>query len=388
MSKRIEDIELLRGIGILYVLSEHALGNLIFWPSPDLEHIYSYVRGASGVDLFFAISGFVITRDLLPKLIASPSTNTFIYTTLAFWVRRIWRILPSAWLWLIIILLATMFFNHSGAFKSIDAALRGTYGAVLQVANIGFVLCFGQIGHQYECGANFYYWSLSLEEQFYLLLPFMAFLFRKRLPWVLAVLVILQIGYPRNVLGSMIRTDALLLGALIAYWSKKPGYCAFEPRFLERSLVARFIVTAGLLIGLAAAAALFTGKLGPYRLGIIALIAALLVFLASYDKNYLLIPQPLRRFMLWLGSRSCTIYLIHIPVFYATREIWYRITPTGTTFDAAYTLPFSLTAAVLMLICCEINFRLIEAPFRKKGAAISARLLQRHHIQMQATAEP
>lgn len=388
MSKRIEDIELLRGIGILYVLSEHALGNLIFWPSPGLEHLYSYVRGASGVDLFFAISGFVITRDLLPKLIASPSTNTFVYTTLAFWVRRIWRILPSAWLWLLIILLATMFFNHSGAFKSIDAALRGTYTAILQIANIGFVLCFGQVGHQYECGANFYYWSLSLEEQFYLLLPLMAFIFRKRLSWVLVALVILQIGYPRDMFGSMIRTDALLLGALIAYWSNKPGYCAFEPRFLEKSMVARFIVTAGLLISLAAAAAISSGKLGLYRLGIIALVAALLVFLASYDKNYLLIPQPLRRFMLWLGSRSCTIYLIHIPVFYATREIWYRITPNGTVFDATYTLPFSLTAAVTMLICCEINFHLVEAPFRKKGAVISARLLQRHHIQPHTTVKP
>ena len=387
MSRRIEDIELLRGVGILYVLAEHALGNLIFWPSPGIEHLYSYARGASGVDLFFAISGFVIARDLLPRLLDSPSMGAFVYTTLAFWVRRIWRIFPSAWLWLAIILLATAFFNHSGAFGPFRSALNGTFAAVLQLANFGFALCFGQVGPN-VCGANFYYWSLSLEEQFYMLLPLTALLFRKWLPLVLAVLVVYLITYPdRSMLGSMIRGDALLLGVLIAYWSGKPSYRLVEPRFLAGSLAARFIVTIGLFAALAVAATFFPGKLAPFRLGIIAVVAALLVFIASYDRNYLVMPSPLRNFMLWLGSRSCTIYLIHIPAFFATREIWYRISTAGTKFDAAYNLPFSLTAATIILVCCEINFRFVEAPFRRRGAEISKRLLQRHQIPPRQVAE-
>ena len=66
--------------------------------------------------------------------------------------------------------------------------------------------------------------------------------------------------------------------------------------------------------------------------------------------------------------------------FFATREIWYRIAPPGTKFDASYTLPFILTAATIILVCSEINFRFVEAPFRRRGAEISARLLQRHQI--------
>lgn len=379
MSRRIEDIELLRAVGIFYVLSEHALGNLIFWPSPGIDHLYSYVRGASGVDLFFAISGFVIARDLLPKLLNSPSMGAFSYITLAFWVRRIWRIFPSAWLWLAIILLATIFFNQSGAFGLLRPTLQGTWAAILQVANLSFALCFGQT--EQGCGANFYYWSLSLEEQFYMLLPLTALLFRKWLPLVLVALVVYLITYPgRSMLGSMIRADALLLGVLIAYWSRKSSYQRAEPRFLARSLMARFIVTTGLFVALAAAATFFPGKLAPFRLGIIAVIAGVLVFVASYDRNYLLVPRPLRKAMLWLGARSCTVYLIHIPAFFATREIWYRIAPPGTKFDSSYTLPFILTAATIILVCSELNFRFVEAPFRRKGAVISARLLQRHQI--------
>lgn len=381
MSRRIDDIELLRAIGLLYVLSEHALGNLIVWPSPGLERIYAHVRGASGVDLFFAISGFVISRDLLPKLMNSQSSREFLYTTLAFWVRRIWRIFPSAWLWLAILLLATIFFNHSGAFKSFEATLRGTYGALLQIANISFLLCFGHVGSQYECGSNFYYWSLSLEEQFYMLLPLTALLFRKWLPWALTAMVIVEIFYPRDLLGSMIRTDALLIGALIAIWSHKPSYRRFEPVALSRSPAIRTAITLGLLLALAAAASLHTQTLAPYRLGIIAIPAGLLVLLASYNRDYLAMPSFIRPFMLWVGSRSCTIYLIHIPAFLATREIWYRLSPSNTRFDSGYTLPFILTAASIILITCEINFRLVEAPFRKKGSEISARLLRRHGLK-------
>lgn len=383
---RIEDIELLRAIGIFYVLSEHALGNLIAWPSPTLAHVYSHIRGASGVDLFFAISGFVISRDLLPKLMASRSPHEFFYTTLAFWVRRIWRIFPSAWLWLVLILFATLFFNHSGAFKSLEAALRGTYGALLQIANLSFVLCFGHVETQYECGANFYYWSLSLEEQFYMLLPLTAFLLRKWLPWALIVLVVVQMVYPRDLLGSMIRTDALLIGALIAIWSHTSSYRRLEPRFLRNSPMARAGITLTLCLALGMAAALHTKMLAPYRLGIIAIPAGLLVLLASYNRNYLAMPSFLRPFMLWVGSRSCTIYLIHIPAFFITRELWFRLSPPGTDFNSTHTLPFILTAALVMLVLCETNFRFVEAPFRKKGSVISARLLQRHSLGSAAAA--
>ena len=68
MNRKILDIEVLRGIAVLFVVIHHANQNLLSWPNPGLAQFYAYFGGAIGVDLFFAISGFVIARDLLPKL--------------------------------------------------------------------------------------------------------------------------------------------------------------------------------------------------------------------------------------------------------------------------------------------------------------------------------
>lgn len=374
MSRRIDDIELLRAIAILAVVIEHAERNLITWHSRGFEWLLSYVRGWSGVDLFFAVSGFVIARDFLPKLQNSAGFRAFFKTALAFWIRRAWRILPSAWLWLAIILLAVVIFNHSGVFRSVESALGGTVAAVLQYANLRFAHCFAR----YECGANFYYWSLSLEEQFYLLLPLVFFISRKWLPHVLACLVLFQFFTPgRSMLMINLRTDGLLLGVLIAIWSGSASYRRFEPRFLARSSLARLAVMLTLLFALGyTTAATDAWKLAPFRFSIIAAISALLVWIASYDKDYLLAAKPLKAPLMWIGARSYAMYLIHPFVYAAIIETWYRFSPKGTIFDASYTLPFVLSAIMLILGLSEINYRLIEIPLRRKGLEIANRFLQ------------
>ncbi len=371
MPKRIDDIELLRAFAVLLVILEHAHGNLITWQSAIFDRFNQHFNGGAGVDLFFAISGFVIARDLLPKLAGSTSWESFKNISFAFWIRRVWRILPSAWLWLAVILLATVFFNRSGAFRSFDAAFAGTIAAILQFYNFHFANCF----MAYDCGANFVYWSLSLEEQFYLALPFVIFVSRRWLFPLLACLIAFQLISHRSLLLVMFRTDALLLGVLIAMWSAQPGFRLFEPRGLANSRLARLLLTLGLVIGLATAA---TNQwwLASYRFGIVAVISACLVWLASFDGNYLLAPSFIKQAMIWIGSRSYAIYLIHIPAFFMTREFWFRIEPRGNVFDAAYAVPYLLTATFILLALSEINYRLIETPLRRKGAAIAARMME------------
>lgn len=378
MTKRIDDIELLRAIAILAVAIEHTERNLITWHSRNFEWLLSYVRGWSGVDLFFAISGFVITRDLLPKLASSTNTRTFFTTSLAFWVRRAWRLLPSAWLWLAVILLAAVAFNKSGGFRSFESAMGGTIAGVLQFTNIRFADCFAQ----YECGANFYYWSLSLEEQFYLLLPLVFLVSRKWLPHILACLVIGQLFIPfRPILMLALRTDGLLLGVLIAIWSGTAAYRRCEPLFLAKSALVRLVVLIGLLFALGYTTAVTdASRLAPFRFSIIAIISALLVWLASYDKGYLLSVKILKAPMMWIGARSYGIYLIHPIVYAMIIEIWYRFSakkgPIFTMFNASHTVPFVLSAIAGILVLCELNYRLIEVPLRRKGIEISNRILQ------------
>jgi peptidoglycan/LPS O-acetylase OafA/YrhL len=118
-------------------------------------------------------------------------------------------------------------------------------------------------------------------------------------------------------------------------------------------------------------------NLVPFRIGLVAILSAALVLIASYDQDYLCPNGPLKQIMLWIGARSYALYLTHIPAYLAAREIWFRIEPPDTVFDSAYGLRLGLTATVLLLLFTEANYRFIEVPFRRRGARIAERLGRR-----------
>ena len=110
--------------------------------------------------------------------------------------------------------------------------------------------------------------------------------------------------------------------------------------------------------------------------GLISLLSAFLVWLASYDKNFLCAPGPFKQFMIWLGTRSYAVYLIHIPAFFFTRELWYRLYPEQSVLSDDCFYPFILISAGLILLLSELNYRWVEIPLRNKGAMIARGLMQ------------
>jgi len=373
MKKRIDDIEILRAFAVLLVVIEHVNLNLITWRTPALDRFFAYFGGWTGVDLFFAISGFVIAKDLIPRLQDSPSRQVYLNTTIVFWLRRFWRIIPSAWLWLVFILVATVFLNDSGAWGLFRHNFETVIAAFLQVANLHIAMVFGEV----YPGAAFVYWSLSLEEQFYLLLPFIVLFSGRWLPWVLAAAILIQMVMVRDGLYQMmLRTDALFLGVLIALWSSKASYRLFDPEFLRSNIVLRISIIGLLLLAITTVGSDHLHII-EYRIGLIALLAAVLVLIASYDKDYISAVGLFRKPLLWIGTRSYAIYLIHIPAYQLTREFWFRFEPAGTAFNSAYTLKYLLTAAIILVVLSELNYRLVETPLRRHGVKVAKRVGQR-----------
>ncbi len=382
---RIADIELLRGVAILFVLLEHAQINLFPWIGLGQRLIYVYFGFWSGVDLFFAISGFVIARSLLPVLEAAGGSLEFFNQALAFWVRRAWRLLPSAWLWLGLIMLGVLFCNRSGAFGSVRANFEAGIAAILDIANFRIIGVFGQ----FPSGDSFPYWSLSLEEQFYVVLPFVVFFAGRRLPWFLGAVILLQFFVARSgnhasaigLIMNQTRSDALSFGVLIAIWSGHPTYLLFEPVGLRgRKLLGLAIF--GLLLLCLAAVSSSTLHFVWFQIGLVGLISAVLVFLASFNGDYLCPNGLFKRVMLWVGGRSYAIYLVHIPAYLLTREIWFRVEPRGTAFNSVFTLRFALTAAILVASFAELNYRFVEVPLRRRGRRIADRLARRPVLVM------
>jgi peptidoglycan/LPS O-acetylase OafA/YrhL len=368
-SKRIADIEFLRGIAIVFVLIFHVRGELITWPLPIYDHIFTnYLSLWPGVDIFFAVSGFVIARTLIPALRSRLNAEERTREIVNFWVRRAWRLMPSAWLWLGLTLLASALFNKSLAFESFHTNFESVIAALLSMANVRFADSF----LRYPYGPSSPYWSLSLEEQFYLILPLLAVAARNKLAMVLAGALVIVFCLPMTSLLGTFRVHAILLGVLLALFTKHPAYRLVEPVLLGESALARWSVL-GLALLCLAALAPFGQKIVPFPFDLIGLLSVGLVFIASYDRDYLCRDSLFKRAMLWAGSRSYALYLVHMPAYCLTREIWFRLSPPGTVFggyDAAY---FLLTAASIVLVLAELNYRFIEVPGRRRGIRIVAR---------------
>jgi peptidoglycan/LPS O-acetylase OafA/YrhL len=367
-SKRIMDIEVLRAVAVLGVLFHHLQGSLFTDPVPLLERIHAWAQPWWGVDLFFAISGFVIARSLIPAMQGCNTRQEYWQQTRNFWLRRAFRLLPSAWLWLALMLLACLFLNRSGAFGTLSANLQATLAGVFQYANFRFADSF----FHYEYGSSFVYWSLSLEEQFYLLFPLLIVLCRKHLVWALLALVAVQLFTLRTPLLMVVRTDALALGVLLAMWSAQPSYQRWQPTFLRRPWVgvSAFVLIGSLMSFMATDRFTFVN----YRIGSIAVLSALLVWIASYDRDYLIPAGGVQRLLAWIGSRSYGMYLIHIPAYQLVRELIFRLQTAELPSPAGHPIITLLLAFGLIVLLSELNYRFIEMPMRNRGAALVKRL--------------
>ena len=365
--RRNSDIECLRAVAVIGVAFHHMQGNLFHPGLPWIGQLFRHADFWFGVDLFLAISGFVIARSLLPQMAAArPSLRAQAGTIGAFWIRRCWRLLPSAWLWLGLILLVAVAFNRSGAFGSIHANLVATLAGMANVANFRFADAF----FRYEYGASFVYWSLSLEEQFYLLLPVLVAVLRRRIDLLMIVLIVLQLCTFRTPLLMSVRTDALALGVLLAMAASGKTYAALDPVFLLRLRWLRVLLPCLLLAALAA----FTStdlQDWRYRISAIAALSAMLVWLASYDRDYLLPDGWCKRVLVWIGARSYAIYLIHVPVYFLLRECCLRLGSSGNEPLHPPAWLLFLLATGLIALLADLNYRCLERPLRQRGRHIA-----------------
>lgn len=369
-TKKNLEIESLRGVAVILTMFSH-LPFLLPFHAGAIMKIFARWTPWTGVDLFFCISGYVVSKAYMEKFDQRRQQGLYWLVVQNFFIRRVYRLLPSAWLWAIIGLICSIFFNSTSVFATWFDNLR----------SLAVIFTFsGNYANQHGLllNPNYAYWSLALEEQFYFLFPVFLFFFRST-RWrvgILFLLIAIQFPVDRNPFGPQpdgmlwsFRLDAVMWGVLIYLFSYSLSYRYFEPLFL-RSKVTRFIAVGVLLYLLVAIPAQFIAM--PTAVGMIAIVTALLVFLASFNQGYIVEIPIITSLMAWVGARSYGIYLIHLFVYRFVYEGVSRYAAhIHAPLDAHFTRLLLVLAVVLILVFAELNYRFIEVPLRDRGANIT-----------------
>jgi peptidoglycan/LPS O-acetylase OafA/YrhL len=368
------DIEVLRAFAIAFTLVVHL--KVLLPANSRIHWLLERFDLSVGVDLFLVISGFVITGSLLEssREYNAPRTSLMF----SFWIKRIFRLLPAAWLWVVIafccqLLLTRMTEVH---YDLGDSLLRSA-AALANVMNFFTPHCFASGGDASCILDNFvgHYWSLSLEEQFYLVFPLLFFfLGRRLLVCILIIAIATQFLWWRPFFSYAwyFKTDALCWGILLALASRRAWYPNLRPPALNAGFAGP---AAGLL--LLAALPLIAAKcqgvaaaMQPWGVAVVALLCAAIVWLASYNRQDFCIGGRYRGLMLYLGSRSYSLYLCHLVVYLTLRDAAGGV-GEGTLLVAGLGLTF---------LCGELTYRFVETVFRARGRRIAAGVATRHQL--------
>jgi peptidoglycan/LPS O-acetylase OafA/YrhL len=361
----------LRAIAVMAVLLYHA--DLSFIPG-----------GFLGVEVFFVISGYLITALLLAEWRQKGTINLK-----DFWLRRARRLLPALYVLLVVTLAFAVVFLPGEV-----AGLRADV-----IAAVGYVtnwfLIFGHESYFEAVGRPSllqHLWSLAVEEQFYLIWPIALAVglgtARRRHRLVLTVALVgaaasavaMAMLYAPGVdpsriyYGTDTRATGLLCGAALAFlWAPGDKYRSADKWASLRSLGAgrirrKWWPAVPLLLDIVGVAALFAlvlfgltlGEFEPflYRGGLVAvaLATALLIAVAVHPRSWvvsrLLGSAPMR----WLGVRSYGIYLWHWPVFMVTRP------ELDVPFGG---LPLLALRLGITIVLADLSYRFVETPIRR-----------------------
>ena len=323
--------------------------------------------GFIGVDIFFVISGYLITGIILSELQTSNNFNFF-----SFLEKRARRLLPALFSF---ILISIPFVYYNLPLIYFEEFIESIYSAISFVSNFYFYYNSEYFDAPYNLKPLLHTWSLSIEIQFYLIFPILIILFWRRVKLLLIILFLLilfnillvqfggnlSIYYPffeqsfvffnPPVLGTFFWTTSriweFLFGALIFIFSKKYN--------IKSNL---FISTLGLILLISSFYIFYLNVNNPSIITLLPVIGTSLILLESKNENYVNIILK-NKYLVFIGLISYSTYLFHFLIF-----SFYD----GLMIDEIkYDNYIKFFLIILSYIIGYISFKFIEIPFRRKN---------------------
>ena len=337
-----QDIDGLRAIAVLSVLLFH------------LDPSY-LTAGYLGVDVFFVISGYLITRIVYTEL----SSGKFTYTN--FYVRRSKRILPPLYFMVVLVLIAGYFILLPYDFYKTGISILG---AIVFASNMQFAL---RTGDYFSADSSewpmLHTWSLAVEEQYYFILP-LALLFFIRILKLNLVAVLAIVAIAGFVLAEYMSGQSNLAGTSYYILPTRMGELLVGSVFAilhAKDTLARVksdvFSTAALIV--LAATLLFFNKQFVFP-GFSALLVCIPIAMIIHSEDTWVNRLLANKALVWVGLLSYSLYLFHWPVLAFARYIL-------NTNDGYFHLPLGsqVICLILIFLLSTISYYLVERPLRK-----------------------
>jgi peptidoglycan/LPS O-acetylase OafA/YrhL len=328
-----KDIQFLRGLAVLLVLFYHG-------------KITPFSGGYLGVDVFFVISGFLITT-LIKKAIEA---DRFKFSE--FYFRRARRLLPAAYTTFVVTALMASVLLTSQELRDFYAQMLG---AITFTGNIVLWRQGTYFGVESELKPLLHTWSLAVEEQYYLIVP-AALFFVSRRRWLALVVGATVLSFIAAVVLYKIQPGAAFYlfpgrawelgigsaGALLAIDTVrlKLVKLAFWPAILTIIVLAIHPI----------------GGMHPGLDSLLVCVATLAVILAQREQVF---DNRFAAIGVWLGDISYSLYLVHWPLFALAHNLWF----------SKYELPIWVRFGIIVgsILLAYWQYRFIEQPFRHAG---------------------
>lgn len=341
MIKYRKDLDGIRAVAVLLVLFYHV--DFAFFKA-----------GFIGVDVFFTISGFLISGIVLREA----QTKGFSFKR--FYIRRATRLLPAYLFMLVVTMLASIYILAPLALYDF---LKSALASSLFISNFYFLL--NHSGY-FSTSVNelplLHTWSLSVEEQFYLTMPFMLILWLKvkneYLRWAILGFSLLVFVFISGLLTNFnqglsyflvpSRIHEFLFGTVLAVLINN-----FGNKIIPKAIVSNMLVVASLFGIIFISITLSSkGSFPGYTASVVCLLTALIIY-GGLNEDCISHKLLGNRVFVWIGLLSYSVYLWHWPIVSLLKYM-----------EVKFDIFTQLLIIVLSFVSAGISYFYVEKPFR------------------------
>lgn len=361
MNRRNLELDRLRALIILIVVYFHLAAIYFPWGISLNQNV-----GMTFLDLTFALSGYVISVMIVKNMDGLRLNKSLLHNFIkGFYLRRFLRIFPAAAVVILLVMFCSIFFNKFGFFSSVTNTLY----AIMRIATLTFnyVAC-----DQPQGFALAPYWTLVIEEQFYILFPLFILLTKnnQQRVYILLCILVLNIFIWRPVtlfyapvsglFYTQTHLDGFIYGCLIYFMSEQVWFNKFKalPMFNKYIRVGLMLGFCGIFIY-----KYFLPISENAIFALMGLVYFIMMLLVVGERNIFAFSVRLNRWLEIIGLRAYSIYLIHSPIIMCANELRYRLDLTQSSWSGQ----FAIFTLWLIAGSAEVLYRYVEKPLWDRG---------------------